>query len=264
MNSKGARMDSPVLIEKKGNTAIVTLNRLGQKNAIDLAMRKGLCQAWEEIERDREIFSVILSGGEMVFSAGQDLVELSEFRKKEPVAELPLNNLETFGLGVKKPVIAAISGPCLGAGFLLTMVCSDVRVASESAQFGMPEVKVGVPPSFGIPAILCRHFSPAMAAALLLFGRRISAQDALRAGFVNEVVPVSEMHSTAEKYAREVNEMSPLITRNIKEVLRKVTDPDPLSVAYCNAMCTLGRRSEDYVEGPRAFRERRKPVWKGR
>jgi enoyl-CoA hydratase/carnithine racemase len=256
-------MERAVLFEKKGNTAVVTLNRPEQKNAIDSAMRKELLKAWDYIEEDKGIYSVILTGGEKVFSAGQDLFELSEFRKKEPVAELPLNNLETFGLHVKKPVIAAVGGPCLGAGFLLAMICSDVRVATDTALFGMPEVKVGVPPSFGIPAILARHFPPAIVADLLLFGRRITALDAFRLGFVNNVVPVEEMLSTAERYAGEINEMSPLITGNIKEVVRKVTEADPLSIAYSNAMCALGRRSEDYIEGPLAFREKRKPVWKG-
>ena len=257
-------MDAPVLFEKKGKTAYVILNRPEHNNAINLNMRKALCDAWEEIEKNQDIFSVILTGGEKVFSAGQDLTELSAFREKEPFAELPLNNLETFGQNVKKPVIAAISGHCLGSGFLLTLVCSDVRIASETALFGMPEVKVGVPPAFGIPAILSRHFPPALTAELLLFGNTIDAHTAYRIGFVNEVVPIKEMLLKAEQYAHQVNEMSSLIVGNIKDVLRKVIAPDPMAIAYSNAMCMLGRHSEDYVEGPRAFKEKRKPVWKGR
>jgi enoyl-CoA hydratase/carnithine racemase len=256
-------MDAPVLFEKKGKTAYVILNRPEHNNAINLSTRKALCDAWEEIERDQDILSVILTGGERIFSTGQDLVELSAFREKEPFAELPLNNLETFGANVQKPVIAAVSGHCLGAGFLLTLVCSDIRIASETTFFGMPEVKVGVPPAFGIPAILSRHFPPAIAAELLLFGKTIDAHAAYRMGYVNEVVPVKDMLLKAEQYALQVNELSSLIIRNIKDVLRRVTAPDPTVIAYSNAMCMLGRHSEDYVEGPRAFKEKRKPVWKG-
>lgn len=257
-------MEKPVLFEKRGSTAYVTLNRLRRRNAIDLRMREGLREAWRRIETDREILSAILSGGEEVFSAGQDLSELSEFRKKEPLADLPLNELETFGAQVSKPVIAAISGQCMGAGFLLTMVCADIRIASESAVFSMPEVKVAVPPSMGIPAILSMHFPPAVASELLLFGNSMDAKTAKGFGFVNAVVPVGEMLAKAEEYANRIHEMSPLITANIKQVLKKVSDPDAKAVAFCNAMCSLGRRSEDYLEGPKAFRERRKPVWKGR
>ncbi len=257
-------MDSIIIFEKKGKTAYLILNRPEHNNAINLSMRKALCDAWEKIEKDQDILSVIITGGERIFSSGQDLKELSEFREKEPLAELPLNNLETFGQNVKKPVIAAISGHCLGSGFLLATVSSDIRIASETALFGMPEVKVGIPPAFGIPAILSRHLPPAITAELLLLGNTINAHTAYRIGFVNEVVPIKDMLLKAEQIALQVNEMSPLITANIKEVLRKVTAPDPMAIAYSNAMCVLGRHSEDYIEGPRAFKEKRKPIWKGR
>ena len=251
-----------VILEKKGNTAYVTLNRPQQNNAINLSMRETLCSIWKEIETSQDIRSVILTGGERVFSAGQDLKELSTFREKEPLAELPLNNLETFGANLTKPVIVAISGHCVGAGFLLTMVCGDVRIASETAMFVLPEVKVGIPPAFGFPAILSKHFPPSLAAELLLFGKPMDALAAFRMGYVNEVVPVKDVLATAERRALQINEMSPSTIRNIKETLRKVTAPDPMAVAYSTAMCMLGRHSEDYIEGPKAFKEKRKPIWK--
>lgn len=255
-------MDVPVIFEKRGKTAYVILNRPNQRNAINLEMRKALCSAWEEIEKNPDILSVILTGGESFFSVGQDLKELSEFREKEPLAELPLNNLQTFGENIQKPVIAAISGHCLGAGFLLTLVCSDIRIASETAVFGMPEVKVGIPPAFGIPVILNKHFPPSITAEILLFGKTIDAQTAYRIGYINEVVPVKEMLRRAEQYATQINEMSPLIVRNIKEVLRRVSAPDPIAIAYSNAVCMLGRHSKDYIEGSKAFKEKRKPIWR--
>jgi enoyl-CoA hydratase/carnithine racemase len=253
-----------ILFEKKGKTAYVILNRPQQRNAIDLGVREDLCHAWEEIEKDNDIWSVILTGGEKDFSTGQDLVELAEFRKKEPVADLPLNSVETFGANVKKPVIAAISGYCLGAGFLLTLVASDIRVASDTAIFGMPEVKVGVPLGLGIPPLLVRHFPPAITIELIMLGRNISAEDAYRSGYVNKIVSPKDLIVQAEKYADEVNALSPFLIKKIKEISRYIMGPDSKEVAFSNAMCVLCRHSEDYVEGPRAFREKRKPEWKGR
>jgi dehydration protein DpgD len=257
-------MASEVIFEKKGKTAYLTLNRPDKNNAINLAMRKELANVWKEIDCDSEIWSVILTGGEKVFSTGQDVPELTEFKEKDPLTDLPLNSLETFGLNVKKPVIAAISGYCLGFGFLMTMVAGDIRIASSTAKFGMPEVKIGVPPSLGIPAILANHFPPAIAMELLLLGKMIDAETAYQIGYVNKIVSPDQLISTAEAYAEEINQFSPLILKNIKEVFKQITFPDQKAMALSNALCLLGRHSEDYLEGPRAFKEKRKPIWKGR
>jgi enoyl-CoA hydratase/carnithine racemase len=257
-------MENKVLIEKKGETAILTLNRPAQKNAIDLDVRQALCEAWESLDRDPDTWSVILTGGEQVFSVGQDLVELNAFRKTEQIADLPLNNPRTFGSEFKKPVIAAISGYCLGAGFLLSLVGCDIRVATHTALFGMPEIKVGLPPSFGIPPLVARHFTPAVAMELLLLGNNISAEDAYRSGYVNKVVPPEQLLLEAHNYADQINAFSPLMVKNTRQVLRYVTAPDPMASALSDAVCMLGRHSEDYLEGPRAFREKRKPEWKGK
>lgn len=255
---------SEVLFEKRGNTAYVILNRPKQNNAINLEIRQRLREAWAEIDRDPDVWSIILTGGEKVFSAGQDLKELAEFKKKDPLGELPLNDLTTFGSNVKKPVIAAIGGYCLGFGFLMTIVAADIRIASTNAKFGMPEVKIGVPPSLGIPPIVATQFPPAVAIELFIVGNNLSAKDAYRVGFVNKVVRSQDLIKTAEEYAHKINSFSPLIVKNIKEVFKKISAPDPGAIAFSDAMCMLGRQSEDYLEGPRAFMEKRKPVWKGR
>lgn len=257
-------MEKEIIIEKKGKTAVITLNRPEKKNAVDLQIRQTLCESWETLDKDENIWSVIITGGEKVFSTGQDLDELSEFRKKEPIADLPLNNTKTFGSEFKKPVIAAISGLCLGAGFILTLVGCDIRVASNTAIFGIPEVRVGIPLSLGIPPIVAMHFTPAVAMELLLLGNNITAEDAYRSGYVNRVVPPEQLLSEAMKFADQINSLSPLMVRNVKEVMRCVTAPDPKALAMSNGVCMLGRHSEDYREGPRAFREKRPPEWKGR
>lgn len=167
-------------------------------------------------------------------------------------------------MNIKKPVIAAISGYCLGSGFLLTLVASYIRVASNTAIFGMPEVKVGVPLGLGIPPLLARHFSPAITIELIMLGHNISAQDAYRSGYVNKVVHPRDVIGQAEKYADEVNTLSPFLVKKIKEISRYITAPDPKEIALSNATSMLFRHSEDYVEGPRSFKEKRKPEWKGR
>ncbi len=257
-------MKKEIVFEKKGKTAYIILDRPEKGNTINLAMRQQLRNAWKEIDTDPNVRSVIVTGGEKVFSTGLDLVEVEEFRKREPIAELPLNSPDTFGAHTKKPVIAAISGYCLGAGLFLTLVAGDFRVASHTAIFGMPEVRAGIPPSLGIPPILARHFPPALAAEILLLGNNITAEDGYRCGYINRIVDAENLMPTAEEYAHRINSFSPLLVRNIKEVLKAATTPDPQTVAFSNAICRLGRHSEDYIEGLKAFREKRKPDWKGR
>ena len=257
-------MATEVLYQKKGKTAYITLNRPDKNNAINLEVRKLLAGFWREADADPEVCSVILTGGDKVFSTGFDMVELSKFREKEPLNELPCTNMENFGVNVSKPVIAAISGYCLGAAFLMATVAADYRVASKTALFGMPEVKIGITPAFGIPPIMAAYFPQGAVSELLLMGHNITAEDAYRFGYVSRVVPTEELLAEAETVAKEINDMSPLVVKNIKRVIRTITAPDSKGIAFSNAVCLMSRYSEDYIEGPRAFREKRKPVWTGR
>lgn len=256
-------MAEEVLYEKKGKTAYITLNRPDKNNAMDLATRKALAGLWREVDTDPEVWSIILTGGDKVFSTGLDMVELAEYRKKELLGDMPYTDMGVFGADVSKPVIAAVSGYCLGGGFAMTMVAADIRIASRTARFGMPEVKIGITPAFGIPPMLAAHFPQSVVLEMLLLGNNLSAEDAFRFGYVSRVVPPVELLATAEAVANKINEMSPLVIKNIKRVIRTVTAPDPRGIAFSDAICLMSRYSEDYIEGPRAFKEKRKPVWKG-
>jgi len=257
-------MAGEVLYEKKGKTAYITLNRADKNNAMNLATRQALAGLWREADADPEVWSIILTGGDKVFSTGLDMVELAEFRKKELLGDMPYTGMDVFGADVSKPVIAAVSGFCLGGGFVMTLVAADLRIASSTARFGMPEVKIGITPAFGIPPMLTAHFPQSVVLEMLLLGKNLPAEDAFRFGYVSRVVPPEELLAAAEAIAREINEMSPLVIKNIKQVIRTVTAPDPRGIAFSDAVCLMSRYSEDYIEGPRAFKEKRKPVWKGR
>jgi len=249
-----------VLFEVKERTAYIKINRLEKKNAINLEVREGLKRAWEQVNNDPEIRSAIITGGGEIFSVGQDLEELSEFRKHEPVEELPLNTDETFGAFVRKPLITAINGYCLGTGLLLVLN-SDFRIAGKNVRFGIPEVKVAVPPILDFPFKIAQNLPRVYAMEMLLLGEFLEAETAHRLGFVNRAVESNEVLTTAVELADKINRLSPFMTRLFKEQYRIITDQPPQGIAFSKTLTKLGRYCEDYREGPRAFKEKRRPIW---
>jgi E-phenylitaconyl-CoA hydratase len=250
-----------VLFEVKGKTAYVILNRPEKKNALNLEVRQGLINAWERVNNDSEICSAIITGGDAVFSVGQDLGELSEFRKREPVEDLPLNTDEAFGALVKKPLISAINGYCLGAGLLLVLN-SDFRIAGDTVVFGLPEVKVAVPPAFDLPVKIVQSLPKVCAMEMLLLGDFLEAKTAHGLGFLNRVVEPEKVRAVAEEFAEKVNALSPFMIRLFKEQYQTIASPPAQVNAFSKTMAKLGRYNEDYREGPRAFAEKRKPNWR--
>jgi len=252
-----------VIYEKKTKIAYIMINRPDKKNAINYEVRQGLMKAWEQVNADPEVYSVIITGKDNVFSVGQDLEELAKYRQNEPVEDLPLNMEQTFGADVKKPVIAAISGYCLGTGFLLALN-SDIRIASNDAQFGLPEVKMAIPPEFALTAKVAQYFPRAIALELLLLGDNISAEEAYRLGFINKIVPQRDVMPTAEDYAHKISQFSPLTVRSIKEGFYIGNSLSPQTIALLRTICRLARHSQDYREGITASVEKRKPIYKGK
>lgn len=256
-----------ILFEKEGEIAVVTLNRPNRLNALSFRLKDELGAIFDEIERDEDIKVVILTGGKKAFSAGADIKERSTMETTQPQAYF--NQLKSHAFYTKienfeKPVIAAISGVAVGGGCELAMVC-DLRIASETARFGLPEVNIGVIPAAGGTQRLPRLIGVTRAKELLYTGDFIDAQEAFRIGLVNRVVPVENLMDETKALAQKLAAKPPLSIKYLKRAINIGTQLDLSSAldyeAHIAAMLTC---SEDRKEGFAAFVEKRKPVFKGR
>lgn len=243
--------------------AIVKIDRPEAKNALNTEVRKHLAQIFSELALNDDIRVVILTGGESVFAAGADLKELSSAQ----TAEMYLRHTERYWQAIAhypKPLIAAVNGYALGGGCELAMH-ADIIIAGESAQFGQPEVKVGVMPGAGGTQRLFRAVGKFHAMRMILTGCLVSAQEAYQIGLASQVVPDSETISTAIKMAKTIARLPPIALEQIKEVALMSEDV-PL-----NAGLSLERKSfqllfdtQDQKEGMQAFIEKRHPQYQGK
>jgi len=249
--------------EKRDHFATITLNRPEVMNALHPPCHVELNQVFDDFAADPETWVAILTGaGDKAFSAGNDL----KWTAEHGVPTLPKTGFagltRRFDLG--KPLIAAVNGFALGGGFEIVLAC-DIVVAAESAKFGVPEPKVGLMAAAGGVHRLPRMIPQKLAMGMMLTGRHITAAEAARLGIVNEVVPAKDLMATAERWAREINECSPLSVQASKQAALQSYH---LSVEQAlDTHLDAERRlweSEDAKEGPLAFAQKRKPVWKGR
>lgn len=253
-------MSDEVLFEVDGVVAVITINRPGQRNAINRAVREGLYAAFARVEADPGIRVAILTGaGDVAFCAGADLKEMVE----TGLGVLPPGFFPVLGdnVHVSKPVIAAVNGDALAGGWMFAQMC-DLCVASRNARFGITEGRVGRGFPWAAPLI---HMVPQrVMAEILMTGRPITAQRAYEIGFVNRVVGPGEVLDEAKRLAAEIVECAPLTVMAAKELIGLATDMGR-SAALQAARYVFDRvyRSEDAQEGPRAFREKRRPQWKG-
>jgi enoyl-CoA hydratase/carnithine racemase len=257
-----------ILYEKRDRIAYVTINRPEVLNAIHPPASKELYEAFCDFRDDPECWVAILTGaGDRAFSAGNDLKWTAEHgglaRQMAEFGDIPFGGITT-GFECWKPIIAAVNGYALGGGMEMAMAC-DIIIAAEHAEFGQPEPRVGLIAAAGGVHRLPRHVPLKVAMGLLLTGRRISAQEAYRIGLVNEVVPLKDLMPTAERWAREILECAPLAVRASKQAALKGLDwPFDVALNLNYEWVTRWRHAEDTIEGPRAFAEKRRPVWKGR
>jgi dehydration protein DpgD len=259
-----------VRFEKKDHIARVTLDRPAVLNAMDLRMHEELAAIWDDIEADDEVRVAVLTGaGDRAFSVGQDLKE----RAGLDAAGAPASTFGSRGqpgwprlterFGLSKPVVARVDGYALGGGLELVLAC-DLVIASDRSVFALPEVRLGLVPGAGGVFRLFRQLPQTVAMGYLLTGRRFDAATAHAYGLVNEVVPADRLDDCVEAWVGDLVASAPLSVRAIKEAALCSVDlplPDAFAVTY--RWEERRRRSHDAVEGPRAFAEKRPPIWSG-
>lgn len=247
-----------------GNIAHVRLNRPQGLNAITQEMDDLLFDAWKTINEDPDIWCAILSAeGEKGFCIGADVSGGAE-RKTRMALAGGLTGIGGPMVTLKKPLVAAVQGFCVGGGFELAM-CADIIVAADTAQFGLPETKVGIIGECGVVHRAVRQLPYRIGMAMILTGERIKADTAERYGLVNEVVAYADLAATAQKWAEKVAAASPLANQAAKEAANARLGY-PLEVALMSRFESIEQyaATADKREGELAGAERRKPVWTGR
>ncbi len=255
-------MSDAVLTERRGHVLLVTINREDARNAINLAVSDGVGEAIETAENDPEIRAVVITGaGTKSFSAGADLKSIM---RGEPIVAPERAHWGFAGIvqhATSKPVIAAVNGTALGGGTEIALSC-DLVVACESASFGLPEVKRGLYAAAGGVFRLPRQIPHKIAMELIFTGDPISATDAATWGLVNKVVPDGTVVEAALELADRIAANAPLAVQASKRIAYGGSDESGDWAKNLSEMGVFG--SEDAMEGPTAFAEKRAPVWKAR
>ncbi len=255
-----------IIVEKKAEEklGIITLNRPEVRNAINQTVRKELAQAIADMEADANVRAVILTGGQKVFAAGADIAAMVENTALEMFSNSELWDITLKMEESKKPFIAAIAGFCLGGGCELALGC-DIRVAAQSAQFGQPEINIGIIPGAGGTVRLSKLVGLGKAKELVLTGKIISAEEALSINLVNKVVPDDKLMEEAFAMARMITRHSPIAVGLAKYSVQNSKDVDNYTGKIIErASFSLAFASEDQKEGMKAFLEKRKPSYKGK
>jgi enoyl-CoA hydratase len=255
-------MANEILTRTDGHVGVVTLNRPDKLNALSLELMKQLVAALEAFDQDDNVHVILLAGSERAFAAGADIGDMAE---ASAVSQLKANQFarwERIGK-VSKPVVAAVSGFALGGGCELAMSC-DLIIASETAQFGQPEINIGVMPGAGGTQRLTRAVGKAVAMDVILTGRFLTAREALTYGLVSRVVPKEHFLSEALRVCQEMAAKPPLALRMAKEAVRKAHESTLAEgLEYERKLFYLLFATEDQKEGMRAFLEKRPAQFKG-
>lgn len=260
-------MDSPVDYRMDGHIVTITMNRPERLNAMDATQSAGLREAWRRFRDDPDAWVAIITGaGERAFCSGADLKDMSASRERGDAPNFVAREMEPSlesGFDVFKPTIAAINGVAIGIGLTVAMAC-DFRIAAEHARFGYTEVQRGIPTVIG--AIRTSWVTGMQTALeLLLTGEIFDIEYARQRGFVNQIVPGPEVMPAARALAEKLCRNGPLAMNVTKEiVIRGQRMPMADAWRFGESLRAHARMTEDAREGPRAFVEKRQPVFKGR
>ncbi len=252
-----------ILTEMQGAVAVVRFNRPDVLNALNIQLVDELIEKLGELDEDKAVRCIIVTGNEKAFAAGADIKEMAEASAVEMYER---NNFARWELiqEIRTPTIAAVSGFCLGGGCELAMHC-DMIIASESAKFGQPEINIGVIPGAGGTQRLSRTVGKYRAMELILTGRFFNAREAWEMGLLTRVVPDEALQEEAMKIASEIAERSPMAVRFAKEAVNKAfSTPLAEGLDFERKMFTLLFATEDQKEGMKAFSEKRKAKYAGK
>jgi enoyl-CoA hydratase len=254
-----------LLVERRNRVAVITINRPEKRNALNIKTRQEGAAVLEELRDDESIGVVVFTGaGDKAFIAGADIAEFADRTALTQREVMLARSLFTAIDGFPKPVIAMVNGYCLGGGCELALAC-DLRIASETASFGQPEIKLGIIPGGGGTQRLTRLVGEGKAMELILTGEIIDARTAFSIGLVNMVVPATDLEPRTMELANRIAEYSPIALRLAKDAV-KVASRSNLDEGLRREvdLFALCFSSEDKDEGVRAFLEKRKPVFKGK
>jgi enoyl-CoA hydratase len=252
-----------VIVERDGRVGVVRMNRPKQLNALSGELMDAVIGALEQLDADPEIRAIVLGGDERAFAAGADIAELEAGTAISLYESRRIDQWDSIRR-LRTPVVAAVSGFCLGGGCELAMLC-DLIVASETASFGQPEINLGVLPGAGGTQRLTRAVGKSVAMDMILTGRRLSAREALQFGLVARVVAKEAWLDEAKRVAREIAAKGPVAVRLAKEAVDKAFEaPLAVGIEFERRAFYLVRASEDADEGLRAFIEKRPPDFQGR
>jgi enoyl-CoA hydratase/carnithine racemase len=258
---KESRFIMDINYEKEGRIAIFTINRPKVRNAINEQVMQELHDHMVAFRDDPELWVGIVTGaGEKAFCAGADINEL---RGKDLLDVEKMPTVPYRGLDVWKPLIAAINGYAMGGGFELALSC-DIRIASENARMGLPEVTIGLIPGQGGTSRLPRLIPMCKAAEIILMGKLVDAEEAYRIGLVNKVVPQEQLMPTAREWAEQICRAAPLAVRAAKEsIVKTMSSTLEEGLRMEKWFLRYLQKTDDYIEGTNAFLEKRKPNFKG-
>jgi enoyl-CoA hydratase len=257
-------MSQPLLIERiEGAVAILQLNRPEVMNALNLAIVDELVERLQKLQENKEVGCIVLTGNEKAFAAGGDIDEMLELSLADIKLKnqfLPWDQITRF----TKPLIAAVHGYALGGGCELAMSC-DMIIASEDAQFGQPEIKLGIIPGAGGTQRLTKALGKARAFELLLTGAYLNATEAYERGLITKLVPAELVLSEAVRLAKEIAAQPPVAVTLIKESIYKAIDtPTQQGMDFERNAFYMCFGTEDRIEGMKAFKERRRPYFQGK